>query len=263
VSAHRPWPRLPRGLAAVATVAAVASAGVAACSGEPEQSAPPSTSTGPPDVYVAIGTDETTGALLERPLVDAWPRQLYGSTFDRNAVFVNLATEGATVEGALREQLPVALELEPTVVTVWLNSWDVVTGVPIDTYERQLAELLRALRRDGRAEVLVANLPAELAASRPIADGLLDVLEETEGGEVTFRVLDPLPPDEAAARTLAFNEATTRAAQAGGATVVDLDAALQATDGDASAALVSEDGLGLTPAGHARVAEAFADALER
>jgi hypothetical protein len=247
VSSSRPLVTIAAGLVVV----------LAACSGDSDDVAPPDVDAGPPEVYVAIGSDQTVGTSLDRPLVEAWPRLLHRATLDRSAVFVNAATEGSTVAQALEEQLPLALELEPSLVTVWLNVNDLVAGVPAETYERQLAELVRALRRGGQTEVLVANMPPA-APTVTLPDSLSiepDVLGADEGAGLD-KAPSPaeLSESEVARRVAAYNDAIARVVAADGATLVDLHAA-------ATASAAAADGLYRTPEGHARVAELFADAL--
>jgi lysophospholipase L1-like esterase len=114
-------------------------------------------------------------------------------------------------------------------VTVWLNMDDLRAGVLVDTYERQLTELVRALRRHGQTKVLVANTP-------------------------------PGPPtdDGTAERVAAYNEVIARVAAAEGAKLVDLHAAAKDNRSPPSP---SDTGLDLTPEDHASIAQVFADAL--
>ena len=76
-----------------------------------------------------------------------------------DARYVNVGVSGSTVSEALSEQLPRALAADPDVVTVWLAVNDITHLVPVEAYEQQLRTLVHALRRDGRTEVLVANVP--------------------------------------------------------------------------------------------------------
>jgi lysophospholipase L1-like esterase len=234
-----------------AVLAAVASL-AAGCSDSTAESEPRPTSTGRRQVYVAIGSDETVGTGIERPLSEAWPRIVFRTALDRSTVFVNAATEGSTVADALEEQLSVALELEPTLVTVWVNRWDVMRGIPVEAYERQLTDLVRALRRGGRTEVLVANVPP-----LPAGGGASVILGPTSPNEddVSFTEVPPTAPREVSARIAAYNDAIARVAASEGATVIDVQAAGRA------APLYSSDGVGLTSEAHARVAELFAEAL--
>jgi hypothetical protein len=84
---------------------------------------------------------------------------LYRSVLPLDTIFVSLAVSGSTVAEASRDQLPEALELEPTLVTVWLNVNDLLDGVPVAEYEAQLGSLVADLRQGGKARVLVANTP--------------------------------------------------------------------------------------------------------
>lgn len=246
--------------AGVALGLAVALAG---CSGgSSEDAAPAAVDAGPSDIYVAIGSDQTLGTGLERPLIHAWPRLFYRAKLGRSAVFVNAATEGSTVAEALEEQIPLALELEPALVTVWLNMDDLTAGVPVDTYERQLTELVRALRRDGRTQVLVANTPPG-PLSVTVPDSLVIDLDRAPSGVDGFALDEnPAAPDltdhEIARRLAAYNDAIARVAVEEGAKLVDLYAA---ANEDRPPGAPPDNGLDLTPEGHARVADVFAEAL--
>jgi lysophospholipase L1-like esterase len=224
-----------------AVLLALAAAG---CAGSGPVDAPVAAPAGPAETSVAIGASETIGEGADRPIVEAWPHVLHRTALERGAVFVNAGDGGATVAEALDEQLPLAQELGPSLVTVWLNVNDLRASVPVATYERQLAELVEGLRADG-AEVLVANTPAveHLPAYRNLVEPLV-------------------PPDEVTARVDAYNEAIARVAAATGAEVVDLHAAsLAAVDDGTFPDLVADDGFHPSTEGHARVAELFADAL--
>lgn len=221
------------------------------------------TTTAPPETYVAVGGLETIGFGADSPVVEAWPQLLYRTALDRNTIFVNLATGVGLVQQAVEEQVPVALELRPTLVTVWLNVNDLLAGVPVATYEQQLTELVRALRQDGQARVLLANTPPvdQLPA--------LDVLEQlpapvvfgdtpfTSGGEAALA-----SREEAAVRVAEYNEAIQRVANAEGADVVDLHTPMmEAAEDGTLASLVSEDGFNPSTEGHAAIADLFAAAL--
>ena len=109
-------------------------------------------------MYVAVGASETVGVGADRPTAQAWPRVLHDTAL-RDARYVNVGVSGSTVSEALSEQLPRALAADPDVVTVWLAVNDITHLVPVEAYEQQLRTLVHALRRDGRTEVLVANVP--------------------------------------------------------------------------------------------------------
>lgn len=145
---------------------------LAACSTAGDQTAPstipPADETGPPVVFVAVGGGETTGHGLPDHLRQAWPQLLYREGLPRRAVHVNVASPGATVAQALDVQVPAALELGPTLVTVWLTSGDAEAGTAVASYERDLELVVRRLQDPGGARVLVATGPAEPGGLPPV-----------------------------------------------------------------------------------------------
>jgi acyl-CoA thioesterase-1 len=252
---RRPWPQL---LAAVVS---------AACSGAATTTSAPGTSAGRDDVpsattttrplprrYVAIGASDSVGVGAEAPATDAWPRVLARTALPDDAEVVNLGISGATVATALERQLPEALRRDADLVTVWLNVNDLVAGVPPPTYERQLGELVHALRADGAPRVLVANTPP------------VDVLPAYVDCRARAGCLGnalPEPPLVQLA-VAAYNAAVARVAASAGAEVVDLHAAGVAAHAQGrTRELVAGDGFHPSTAGHRAVAEAFAAALAR
>jgi acyl-CoA thioesterase-1 len=236
--------RRPTAIAALALVSVAGT--LTGCSSGSSVEAPDAGPAAPPDTYVAVGASESVGVGAERPLVEAWPRVLYRTALDRNTVFVSLGVEGSTVAEALDEQLPLALELRPTLVTVWLNVNDLAAGVPVDDYQQQLTALVRALRQDGRARVLVANTP-------PVDQ--LPIYQTLAGSRFP-------PPGEARALVTAYNEAIEHVVDAEGAELVDLyTAGTEAVEDGTFASLVADDGFHPSTEGHARIADVFAAAL--
>jgi acyl-CoA thioesterase-1 len=231
---------------AVLSLVSVAGMLATGCSGGSSGATPDAAAAAPPQTYVAVGASESVGVGADRPLIEAWPRVLFRTALDRNTVFVSAGVENSTVTDALDDQLPLVLELRPTLVTVWLNVNDLAAGVPVATYEQQLTGLVQALRQDGRARVLVANTP-------PVDE--LPVYQALAGSQFPTR-------DEVAARVAAYNQAIERVAAAEGADLVDLHAeGIQAVEDGTFASLVSDDGFHPSTEGHARIAEVFAAAL--
>ncbi len=240
---RRPRPR--RWAAAAAALALVA----AGCSG-----GRPDTIKGealpPPFTYVAVGASETVGVGADDPATGSWPNVFYRTALTRSATLVNVGESGATVRQTLERKLPAALAEQPRLVTVWLNVNDLVRLVPVDEYERDLSTLVRALRRGGAADVLVAGMP-------PVAD--LPVVRACLPGGTGCRLPSRLPSAEVVAeRVAAYDAAIRRVAAAEGAFVVDLAAA---AGGEDKAGLVAADGFHPSDEGHRRVAQAFGQAL--
>lgn len=237
-----------RALASIVAWAAVVGA-LGACTATRPDVLPPSTATGPPPVYVAVGASETTGTGSDQPLRDGWPRVLHRIALPAGAVFVNMGIPGATVAQALNEEMNQALAARPSVVTVWLNVNDIIRGVAPADYERQLGTLVHTLRSNGTVRVLVANTPP------------LDTLPAYRAGRLVPGVPDP----ESVRQTVdAYNAAIDRVVAGEGALLVDLHAVVVAAQlAGTDAELVSRDGFHPSTAGHAAVAAAFADVLRR
>ena len=192
---------------------------------------------GRPVVYVAVGDSITFGVGLADPAAEGFPRLFRQAALPADAALTNLGVSGSTVAAALKEQLPKALAAEPTLVTLWLGVNDLTRLVPPATYESQLGDLVRQLRRDGRTTVLVANTPA------------LDWVPA-----VARLGIDPVIVNGAVD---AYNAAIRRVVDAHGAVLVDLHAER------AEPRYVGADGLHPSASGHQAIAAAFAKAYER
>lgn len=238
-----------RGLRRRAVLACCVVAVVAgACSPKKPAVLPPSTA-GPPPVYVAVGASETTGQGSDQPLRDGWPRVLHRIALPAGAVFVNMGIPGATVAQAINEEMNQALTVKPNLVTVWLNVNDIIRGVAPADFEAQLDTLVKTLRRGGSVRVLVANTPP------------LDTLPAYQSGRLIPGAGAPTP-EELRQTVDAYNAATARVVQQEGALLVDLHAVgVAAHAAGTDAALVSRDGFHPSTAGHAAVANAFAEVL--
>lgn len=248
-------PTLLRRRAVLALVASALAWLLVACWGDGDRPASPRTSGPPPVVYVAVGASETAGMGADRP-EQAWPEVLRREHLPERTAYTNLGIPGATVAQALDQELPRALPLQPTLVTVWLNVNDLLAGVAPATYEAQLGQLVRALRQGGDTKVLVANTP-------PLE--LLPAYVDCRRPQPARRCpLGPLlpPPALVAAAVSNYNAVIARVADAEGAVLVDLHAAALARQAKGGfAPLVGTDGFHPSPLGHRAVAETFAQAL--
>ena len=232
---------------------------LAGCSSEaaksPPAPAPSPSASAPIVVYAAVGASETVGVGAKDPTTDSWPQVFYRTALPQAAVYYNFGISGDTVSGASTDQAPDALAVHPTLVTVWLNVNDLLAGVPAAGYHDQLATLLRALRRGGATQVLVANVPAL---------DRLPVYLACHGGTSTAAIRCPASPVASlgplAINTLvdAYNAAIADAVRKAGAVLVDLHARGEAPDSHPD--WVSADGFHPSTAGYAAIAEAFAAA---
>ena len=109
-------------------------------------------------VYVALGASDSVGVGAANPPEEGWvPR--FQQRLPAETRLVNLGVNGSTLAQALEQSLPVALDAQPDVVTVWLAVNDFNARVSLDQYERDLDRLLGALAEAQPRRILVANLP--------------------------------------------------------------------------------------------------------
>ncbi len=249
-----------RGLLAARVVAALLVAGLtlSACGATPTPGARPSPSAPLPVVYAAIGASETYGIGASDRSRQAWPQVFTNDALPRSAVLYNFGTPGATTAQALHDEVPAALAVHPTVVTVWLNVNDLIRGVPVQDYEAQLRQVLHGLRRGGQARVLVANTPdlAQLPAYRACLPGA------PVGGPACLIPAGFMPtPQAVAAAVAAYNTAISEAARQEGATLVDVH--LDNTQISQHPEWISADGFHPNEQGYAVIAKQFEDAYRR
>lgn len=183
-------------------------------------------------LYVAIGASESVGAGARDPSLEGWVPQLHAK-MPRGTRLANLGINGLRIQQAVEQTLPVAVDLRPTTVTVWLSVNDLAGGVPLESYRADLDLLLGTLRQETRARVYVANIPD------------LTLLP----------AFSPQPPAELRAEVERWNAAIAESAAANGATLVDLFTGWQELRQQRD--YVSRDGLHPSTRGHRRLAEIF------
>ena len=189
-------------------------------------------------VWAALGASDATGEGTPEPATDNWVARLAASL---PAVTVhNFGVSGSRLADARRDQLPRALATSPDVVSFWLVANDLLAGVPLPAYERDLAAVLDALVA-ADCRVVLGNLP-DLARG-PALGAAAD--------QATLLRLT----------VMHWNAAITRLATAHGAEVVDLFAL--GRELDARRDFFGPDGFHPSPAGHARLADLFRPAIER
>jgi lysophospholipase L1-like esterase len=188
----------------------------------------------------------------------AWPQVFTDDVLPRSAVLHNFGIPGATTAQALHDEVPAALAVHPTVVTVWLNVNDLINGVAAQDYEGQLRQVLHALRRGGQTRVLVANTPdlAQLPAYRAC---LPDA--PASGPACVIPPAFVPTPEAVAAAVAGYNAAITHATTQEGATIVDLhltgDQIIQHPE------WISADGFHPSSQGYAVIAKQFEEAYSR
>jgi lysophospholipase L1-like esterase len=124
------------------------------CAGSPrERGAEPK-----PRVYVALGASDAVGVGTSDPMREGWVPVLH-TQLPTNTRLVNLGISGSLLHEALVQQLPVAIDADPDLVTVWLAVNDFNARVPLEEYRAALDMLLIGLATQTNARVFVANIP--------------------------------------------------------------------------------------------------------
>ena len=136
---------------------------LAACAPSPAAHGQPSRATTPAQqtrtlTYVAVGASDAFGVGTDDPDRQSWPTVL-SAKLGAHVHLINLGIPGERLSDALNNELPVALDANPDVVTVWLAANDLADGVSLDTYGRDLHTLLTTLRARTHAIIAVGNLP--------------------------------------------------------------------------------------------------------
>jgi hypothetical protein len=141
--------------------------GIAACSPGPpvaSNAVPPPASDDARTMFVAMGGDETLNRGLDDVLRRAWTQQVFTTALGPSAVYVNLASPNATVRDGLGQQLPKALELQPTVVTIWFGEGDAQVHTTDSGFISDLTEIVSKLLAAGANKVLLMTRTDPTAA---------------------------------------------------------------------------------------------------
>jgi lysophospholipase L1-like esterase len=158
-------------IAVAAVVVAVSGAGVRAVSrgaadATPTPTPTPTATPGPtptplstsPLTYVVVGASDAFGVGTDDPANDAWPT-VVARRLSSDAHLINLGIPGATVDLALRDELPIALHTTPDLVTIWLGVNDFDAHLPPAEFARKLTTLINSLRSVTAGRIYVGNLP--------------------------------------------------------------------------------------------------------
>jgi lysophospholipase L1-like esterase len=227
--------RAPRYRLLTAVLLVLLSIAVAGCS-EAEQSQTVVEREVP--LYVAIGASDSVGTGARDPAREGWVPQLH-ARMPAGTHLVNLGIGGLRIHQAIEQSLPIAVDLQPSVVTVWLAVNDLAAGVPLESYQVDLDTMLGTLRHDTQARVYVANLP-----------------------DLTFLpAFDNRDRTELSAEVQRWNDAIAASVAAHDAVLIDLFAGWTELR-DQRQSYISRDGLHPTSRGYRRLAEIFWAAMQ-
>lgn len=204
--------RILRRWGALALVVAIG----AGCAGGGAASGPVTTSadSGPPVMFVTLGSSETSGdserreAHLHDPLRTEWSQRVYRS-LPLRSVHVNVARRRSTVFDGLTAQLPEAEALQPTVATVWFGTSDAFAETPPARFQDDLEKVVRRLRAAGTRVILVMGPPPADGDvdTTPYTDRVAAVAERTGVEVVDLRKVDVEGEDAQATVADAITEA--------------------------------------------------------
>ena len=111
-----------------------------------------------PVTYVALGASDAVGVGSNEPGSQGYV-PLLATRLQKGSHLLNLGVSGIRLHEALTQELPLALNTSPTLITIWLVANDFVGGVPYDGYMKDLNSLLQQLRTGTKARIVMANLP--------------------------------------------------------------------------------------------------------
>ncbi len=111
--------------------------------------------------YVAIGASDTFGFGTRDPYGENWATDLANDlSVNANVHLVNLGIPGMHLHQALSVELPVALDVHPNLVTIWLAVNDLADKVPLASYSHDLNVLLSRLQAGmPHVRIAIANVP--------------------------------------------------------------------------------------------------------
>ena len=109
--------------------------------------------------YVALGASDAWGTGAQDPDEQNWPQDL-AHKLGNQTHLVNLGVPGITLHDALNVELPVALDVHPDLVTIWLAVDDLLANTPVDSYNHDLDLLLTRLQSAfPHVHIVLANIP--------------------------------------------------------------------------------------------------------
>ncbi len=111
-----------------------------------------------PITYVALGASDAVGVGSNQPGSQGYV-PLLAARLQKGSHLINLGVSGIRLHEALMQELPLALNTAPNLITIWLVTNDFVGGVQYNAYMKDLDSLLHQLRTGTKARIVIANLP--------------------------------------------------------------------------------------------------------
>jgi acyl-CoA thioesterase-1 len=195
----------------------------------------------PPVVYVALAASDGNGVGAAHPFTQGYVPLLI-TRMPAGSRCLNLSVSGTTLHEALSTELPLALQAQPSLVTVWLVGNDFSECVSLQNYAADLDTLLGALSRQTRAHVFVADLP-DMSQVPRFQHGAVDAGPCLQGADTS----------QVRALAARWDSVIATAVTHYGATLVDLFGWNLAAHPE----LIASDGFHPSAAGYAQLADFF------
>ncbi|HLX59289.1 MAG TPA: GDSL-type esterase/lipase family protein [Ktedonobacteraceae bacterium] len=193
-----------------------------------------------PVVYVALGASDAVGVGSNVPVSQGYV-PLVAAHLPKGSHALDLGISGIQLRDALTAELPLALSTSPDLITVWLVANDFIGGVTYDDYMQNLGTLLSQLRGRTHARIFMADLP-DLTRLPAFA------------GDTAAQKAQMLQEIQR------WNAGIAQQAARYGVTLVDLFS--HGSEITAHPEYISGDGFHPSPAGYARLANLFWQAIQ-
>jgi hypothetical protein len=128
---------------------------------------------------LTIGGSSTEGDGVRDRLRQTWPYLLLNEALTPGDELVNGALDGATAANAVADQAPLAAQVHPTIVAVWVGYDDVLGGTAIADFTSSYRSLVLSLQAAGARRVLLANLPPSFGDVKAVNAAIAAVARET------------------------------------------------------------------------------------
>ncbi|GHO89037.1 hypothetical protein KSZ_70430 [Dictyobacter formicarum] len=109
-------------------------------------------------MYVALGASDAVGVGSQQPGAQGYV-PLISDHLPQGSHMINLGVSGIHLHEALDKELPLALNTDPQLITIWLVTNDFIAGVSYNNYMHDLDSMLKQLQSQTQARMVMANLP--------------------------------------------------------------------------------------------------------
>lgn len=141
-----------------------------------------------PFIYVALG-DSTAEGMGATRHSRAYTSIVFSSLKSRyrTAKYHNIARSGAVLTDVVSTQLPKALEIKPSLITISIGANDIIRRTSISEFESNLFLLLKTLQQKTDATIVISTIP-DLSLT-PAVPKLLKKYSQYKAGKLNNVIL--------------------------------------------------------------------------